>query len=116
METRIGGRRTPLLKPENHATRAMRDRLFASQAHPEPAPYVPEGLVQWLEATFPPRCYEPNQEKLEDHLLYAGRVSLIASMRGTVEAQKVKGGALAALADDADPFAEQLIVYSKENP
>lgn len=104
-----------MLKPENHATRAMRDRLFASQPDTRPAPRIPEELVKWLEETFPPMCYDPTTQKLEDHLLYAGRVSLIASMRGTLEQQRISTSALTALADDADPEAEGVTVFSKEN-
>lgn len=93
-----------LNKPENHATRSIRERILASQqGNPTPAPRVPEELVKWLEASFPPRCYDPNVEVLEAHLLYAGRVGLVASMRATFEQQKAGQGALAALADDADP-------------
>lgn len=86
-------------KPENHVTRAMQHRLLGAQGTVTPAPRVPEELVKWLEARFPPKCYEPSLEKLEDHLLYAGMVGLVASMRGTLEEQKASHDALAALAE-----------------
>lgn len=70
--------------------------------------------MKWLEASFPPRCYEPSQETLEAHLLYAGRVSLVASMRVTLEQQKAGQGALAALADDADPEGLSSLILPRD--
>lgn len=51
------------------------------------------GLIEQLEADFPPKCKSPD-ESLEDHMLYAGKVSLITILRSRFDAgtkQNVKG-------------------------
>jgi hypothetical protein len=46
-------------------------------------PYFTDEQVAALEDLFPARCLRQN-ETVEDHLRYAGKVELIASMRGAV--------------------------------
>lgn len=50
--------------------------------------YIPNtvvGLIEELENMYPARCMKAG-ETLEDHLLYAGRVSLISEMRSRYDA------------------------------
>jgi hypothetical protein len=51
------------------------------------------GLIEDLEAEFPPRCKQPG-ESLEDHMVYAGRVALTQDLRARYEAgmKKAKKG------------------------
>lgn len=53
-----------------------------------PCPEVDLDLLKWLEATYPPRCYEgePGQS-IEQHLKYAGAVGLISLLRNTRDQQ-----------------------------
>lgn len=96
-----------LNKPENHVTRGMRERLsHYAVGEFTPPPRIPEAVVAWLELAFPERCYDPNKQTLEMHLLYAGRVGLIRELRGIVEKQKIGESALAALVNDDDPLAD----------
>lgn len=101
-------------KPENYVTRAVHERALGNATPRLPVPRVPSELVAWLEQQFPPRCYE-GKERIEDHLRYAGRVELVASMRSTMQEQQLGEVALAALADDVEAhFSEAVTVYSKE--
>ena len=60
----------------------VRDLLRASSRTSIVETPVPdEDLLEFLEATFPPRCYDPSAETLEDHLKYAGKVDLVQAMR-----------------------------------
>jgi len=43
-------------------------------------PDIDKELIERLEAAFPPRCYD-GRGRLEAHLLYAGKVELIATLR-----------------------------------
>ena len=43
------------------------------------------GLLEELEATYPPKCKDPS-ESLEEHSQYAGKVRLISDLRGRYEA------------------------------
>ncbi len=43
------------------------------------------GLLEELEADYPPKCKDPS-ESLEDHAHYAGKVSLINTLRGRFNA------------------------------
>ncbi len=43
------------------------------------------GLLEELEADYPPKCKDPS-ESLEEHAQYAGKVSLISVLRGRFEA------------------------------
>jgi hypothetical protein len=43
------------------------------------------GLLEELEADYPPKCKDPD-ESLEEHANYAGKVDLIATLRGRFEA------------------------------
>jgi len=57
-------------------------------------PEVPEDLVAYLEAAFPPRCKKPS-ESLEEHVRYAGCVELVEILRARAEMGRVG-------ADDGD--------------
>jgi hypothetical protein len=50
--------------------------------------------IEALEASFPPRCYNPSRESVEEHLKYAGRVELIATLRASYEMEKQRSGLL----------------------
>lgn len=39
------------------------------------------GLIEELEDQYPPKCYDPTSETIEEHLRYAGRVALISHLR-----------------------------------
>lgn len=68
-------------RPENHVTRTMRENLkVTGMEWPEVSPR----LVKFLEEAYPPRCKSPG-ESLEEHMLYAGVVRLIALMRAQVD-------------------------------
>ncbi|WP_298951536.1 hypothetical protein [uncultured Methylobacterium sp.] len=74
-------------RPSNHVTEAQeaaRKAAFSSTAWPD----VPEDLVAYLEASFPPACYDPRRESLEAHLGYGGQVTLVGLLRAVCEAQK----------------------------
>ena len=43
-------------------------------------PDIDVDLVKALEDLYPPRCYE-GEERVEDHLMYAGKVQLVADLR-----------------------------------
>jgi len=45
-----------------------------------PLPDTVADLLASLEASYPPRCKDPS-ETLEQHMSYAGQVSLIADLR-----------------------------------
>lgn len=47
-------------------------------------PRVDRELVEHLELLYPPRCMRPG-EKIEDAMLYAGKVELVASLRAVYE-------------------------------
>lgn len=49
-----------------------------------PTPDSVEGLLADLESTNPPRCKDPN-ETIDQHMMYAGRVELIAELRTRYE-------------------------------
>ena len=51
-----------------------------------PLPSTVMGLIEELEAQYPPRCYTPVSEDIETHLIYAGKVALIARLRERAEA------------------------------
>lgn len=65
---------------DTHPLREIHRRLFA-QDIPNQPPEISEPLLQWLEDVFPPRCYTGSGETIEDHLMYAGQVSLIQKLR-----------------------------------
>lgn len=46
-------------------------------------PNFTEAQVAFLERLYPPRCLGPH-EQVEDHLRYAGKSELVATLRGTV--------------------------------
>lgn len=43
------------------------------------------GLLEELEADYPPKCKTPD-ESLEDHMLYAGSAALVSLLRARYEA------------------------------
>lgn len=43
------------------------------------------GLLEELEVDFPPKCKTPD-ESLDEHMLYAGHVSLVTLLRARYEA------------------------------
>lgn len=53
-------------------------------------PDIDRELVERLEAAFPPRCYD-GRSKLEAHLMYAGKVELVALLRDIMDAQAEAG-------------------------
>lgn len=71
-------------RPSNHVTRQLAERFKETGA---PCPDLTETLLVWLEAAYPPQCYDPQRESLEQHLKYAGKVDLIASLRAQLEAR-----------------------------
>lgn len=101
-------------RPQNWATREARAKLFPSPVSPPPK--VSLEMADWLRRMFPPVCYDPTRERLEDHLLYAGRVSLAAELLSFAERQAQRDEALAALADDTDPEANAIVVLPREEP
>lgn len=91
-------------RPDNHVTRAQQQAREAAFRSPTAVwPEIPEELAVFLAETFPARCYDHRSESLEDHLLYAGKVSLAETIRDAFEAQRQD-----ALA--ADPEAGDLAV------
>ena len=48
-------------------------------------PHSVAGLLDELEADYPPRC-KTSEETLEAHMLYAGRVELITTLRSRWDA------------------------------
>lgn len=50
-------------------------------------PDIDPDLADYLKRTFPPKCYDPPHETLEDHLLYAGQVRLAEVIISAYEAQ-----------------------------
>lgn len=43
-------------------------------------PHPPDGLLEWLEQQFPPRCRLPDETE-RDHERYAGKVELVGMIR-----------------------------------
>lgn len=69
-------------RPDNHVTRAQQQaREAAFRSSTAAWPEIPEELAVFLAETFPARCYDHRSESLEDHLLYAGKVSLAETIR-----------------------------------
>ena len=52
-------------------------------------PHSVAGLLDELEADYPPRC-KSTDETLEDHMLYAGKVDLTATLRSRWDAVERK--------------------------
>lgn len=82
----------PPTKPHNHVTRALLEA--AAGAPSDLIPEVPEDLLLFLEKLYPPKCYTARGESLEQHLLYAGMVELVAYLRASYEEQVEAGMAL----------------------
>ena len=64
-------------RPQNHVTKELGQRFLEKGS---PCPDLTEPLLAWLEAHYPARCLGP-RETVEDHLRYAGKVELIATLR-----------------------------------
>lgn len=47
-------------------------------------PEIPYDLLRWLERNYKPRCLG-EQEAVEDHLRYAGKVDLVEQLRSMYE-------------------------------
>lgn len=75
-------------KPFNHVT-AAQAALRLDRVSGESWPEVPEDLLAFLSASYPPRCYTAG-ETVEAHLLYAGAVELVAAMRAAYEDQQAR--------------------------
>lgn len=70
-------------RPKNHLTDAMERRVLegiVSAGVRGRMPEVSAELCDALEQMFPPVCYM-GQGTLEDHLIYAGKVELVAILR-----------------------------------
>lgn len=77
-------------KPRNFVTDsqdALRAAAFKESMDLSGAPEVTKDLVEWLEACYPPVCYDPRRESLEAHILYAGTVELVRVLRNLHEHQ-----------------------------
>ncbi|MBK3400432.1 hypothetical protein [Methylobacterium ajmalii] len=87
-------------KPKNHVQEVM-ETIRQDAATGTVWPDIPEDLVDFLDATFPPRCYQFGAEALEEHLLYAGSVALVQVLRGVFERQAKEAE------DDAEDGSEE---------
>ncbi len=78
-------------RQENHVTRQMRDRLagYLKGMPLDGLPHIPTDLVKALQGVYPPKCYTAS-ESLEEHLLYAGAVSLVERLATISAAQHDK--------------------------
>lgn len=65
-------------------------------------PDVDEDLVDFLEEAFPPLCYTGTN--LEGHLMYAGKVELVAVLRDVVKTRQLEGDPEARLIVDDVAF------------
>ena len=88
-----------MTRPTNWATEA-RDALITKAGRGQLPPDIPEDLLTWLEMVYPPACYSPGSETLEHHLMQAGRVDLIKSLRAYFTHQREAESEL--LAPDPD--------------
>ena len=74
-------------KPHNWITRDMEKR--AREGGKElPSPPIDLGVLEWLEAMLPARCYDHRTESLEDHLVYTGQVQVVQMLRSTYDRQQ----------------------------
>lgn len=84
-------------RQENFVTKAAIKRLLGP---PSPRmPSMPRDTLEWLEANYPPKCYEPGRETLEAHLQYAGKVDLVQFLRASYS-ETTDDIAMSALTDD----------------
>lgn len=51
-------------------------------------PKLAEEQITAMEALWPPRCYDPKNETIEEHLKYAGKVEMVATLRGQFENER----------------------------
>ena len=76
-------------KPHNWVTRDMEKR--AREGGKElPSPPIDLGVLEWLEAMLPARCYDHRTESLEDHLVYTGQVQVVQMLRSTYDRQQAQ--------------------------
>lgn len=80
-------------------TRRARVSGKDTTALPDP-PEISKELVEWLELAFPAKCYAPGGETLEDHLLYAGKVGLVAMLRVEYQEQQEEHAAFDTSTDE----------------
>lgn len=73
-------------RPRNHVTAALADALKAQIADATEWPEIPLDLLLYLEKVYPPRCYRA-EERVDDHLLYAGAQALVDDLREVYEEQ-----------------------------
>lgn len=50
-------------------------------------PLIPKELLRYLQEGHPPRCYTAIGESIEQHLRYAGKVELIATLAAHAQQQ-----------------------------
>jgi hypothetical protein len=86
-------------RPTNHVTRALRG---AAVVQPGAAfPEVDTTLLEYLEKSYPPMCYDPTPgETLERHLMYAGAVNLISVLRQAHDEQQKPDAGVDEFEDD----------------
>lgn len=69
-------------RPENHVTRAL--DAFRDPQGISHLPILEERQLQVLENLYPPACLG-RSDTVEEHLRYAGKVELVASLRAAAE-------------------------------
>lgn len=74
------------MHPESFVQRQRRERAQGPSGDAAPFPGISQELLRWLEGIFPPRCYQPGKETLEEHLLYAGASNLVVNLRARNDA------------------------------
>lgn len=64
-------------------------KMATGQSLPDPAdaPRFTQAQVDWLERAYPPRCYDPALETVEEHLHYGGRAGLVQDLKAILAAQ-----------------------------
>ena len=65
-------------RPSNHVTRDMAERLAGQGSS---CPDLTELMVSYLEAQFPPKCFNPDTTTEAQHHAYRGKVELVAMLR-----------------------------------
>lgn len=85
-------------RPSNHVTRQQAAAILAqlertnNAAADRPLPDNTEDLLAYLSTLYPPRCYDPKTEDMEEHLKYAGKSELIEDLKYRLaEEAKVEG-------------------------
>lgn len=65
----------------------MEDRGLRLSLHEWPE--TAEDLVRILEENYPPRCKDP-EESLETHMMYAGQVALVQTLRAAAVQARIE--------------------------